>query len=74
MTQVTNASRQARGLRRITLWIPEEYLAKLDAICADSGYTRAEQVLGMIDADYDSMVEAKTAKPPRPKPRRSVKS
>lgn len=61
---VTNASRRARGLRRIEVWLPPEYVAKLDAICSDSGYSRTDLLLGMIDADYDSMLDAQTPKAP----------
>lgn len=50
-TSRTEAERRDAGLRRVTLRIPAEYLAKLDAICKESGLTRAEQVLGMIDGE-----------------------
>lgn len=57
-TQQSSADRRARGLRRLEAWLPAETIAKLDAICEHSGYSRAEQVRGMIDADYDSMLRA----------------
>lgn len=61
MTQVTNASRRHRGLKRLEVWLPAEVEAKLAALCADSGYSRSDMVLAMIDVDYDSMIVAKTA-------------
>jgi hypothetical protein len=36
---------------RVHLRLPLGYAAKLDAICADSGYSRAQQVAGMIDGE-----------------------
>lgn len=47
----TSAQRRARELHRLELWLPEEYVRKLDAICDDSGYGRGEQIMGMIDAE-----------------------
>lgn len=47
----TSAQRRARGLRRLEIWLPAEYVAKLDAICEDSGYSRVEVVEGLIDGE-----------------------
>ena len=52
MSTATHASRVARGLRLLHVYLPEETMRRLDAICEDSGYSRPDQVAGMIDAEY----------------------
>jgi hypothetical protein len=44
---------------RITIAIDADSLARLDALCAASGYSRSEQIEGMIDADYETLPKAK---------------
>jgi len=41
--------------KQITITLADETLTKLDAICASSGYSRSEQIEGMISADYETM-------------------
>lgn len=60
----SEAERRARGLRRVVVRLPAEYVARLDAICEDSGYTRAEQLMGMIDGDWESLQQSKAAPKP----------
>jgi len=48
----SNAARVAAGRRRLHVWISEQSMARLDEICADSGYNRGEQVEAMIDLDW----------------------
>lgn len=55
----TEAEYRAAGLRVLKIRIPAAYLAKLDAICDDSGLSRAEQVLGMIDAETAELARLK---------------
>jgi hypothetical protein len=50
-SRLTEADYRAAGLRVLKIRIPADYLAKLDAICDDSGLSRAEQVMGMIDGE-----------------------
>jgi len=45
--------------KTITVTLPVDTLTKLDALCAASGYSRSEQIEGMIDADYETLPEAK---------------
>lgn len=60
----SNASRRAAGRARLSIWLPMEYLAKLDALCVDSGYARSELLLCMIDDATDQMAETQTTKAP----------
>ncbi len=51
----SNAERKARGLVRWSGgWFDFATIKKLDEMCADSGYSRIEQVEAMIDAEYDN--------------------
>jgi hypothetical protein len=45
----SKAERRAAGRKRVELWLPEATVERLDEICAESGYTRGEQVESMID-------------------------
>jgi metal-responsive CopG/Arc/MetJ family transcriptional regulator len=49
----TEAEYRANGLRRLSVRIPAEALARLDDICEESGYSRGEQIQAMIDGDYE---------------------
>lgn len=53
----TEAEYRANGLRRLSVRIPAEALARLDEICEESGYSRGEQVQAMIDGDYEEWCE-----------------
>lgn len=49
----SDADRIAAGKRRVVLWLHVETVQRLDEICAESGYTRPEQVASMIDGEYE---------------------
>lgn len=49
--RVTEAQHRAAGLHALKVRLPAAYVAKLDALCEDSGYSRAEQIMGMIDGE-----------------------
>lgn len=70
MAQQSNAQRRARGLHRLVLWLPKDYITKLDALCEDSGYSRADIIEGMIDCETDEVADlragAERRKPPQP--------
>ena len=73
---ITADQRRAKGYRRVELLLHRDDVAKLDEICAESGYSRADIVETMIQTDYETLVEARrafadgaqTKKRPRPKP------
>lgn len=43
---------------KITCNLDETVVAKLDALCAKSGYCRSEQIEGLIDAEYGETMQA----------------
>lgn len=53
----TEASYRARGLVRPTLRMPPEYVDKLDELRRESGRSRAEQVMALIDAELEEYRE-----------------
>jgi metal-responsive CopG/Arc/MetJ family transcriptional regulator len=64
----TSAERRARGLRRLEVWLPADYVRKLDAISDASGYSRAEIIESMIDGEtqeWEQIRERQTKKKPR---------
>lgn len=58
----TEAEYRANGLRVLKVRIPAAYLAKLDAICEDSGFSRADQLMGMIDSETEEWRKIRTKK------------
>ncbi len=58
----TKSQRRAAGQRRVEVWLDAATAARLDELCEDSGYARTDMIAGMIDAEHDSMVEAKSSK------------
>lgn len=52
--QVTNASRRERGLRRLEVWLPDWVVERLDEICNECGWSRAEVVRDMITSESES--------------------
>jgi predicted DNA-binding protein len=65
---VTNASRRQRGLRLVQLWLPQETVTRLDAICCRSGHTRPEVIRGYIDSeteDWNALDKRKVSRRPR---------
>jgi hypothetical protein len=62
-SQVTNASRRERGLRRLEVWIPAAALQQLDAICEESGWSRAEIIQDMITGESEEASEMRPRAP-----------
>jgi hypothetical protein len=62
-TILSEERRRELGQERITVRFPEPgWPARLDALCELSGYTRAEQIMGMIqvaESDLDKSTEPK---------------
>lgn len=61
--QVSNKSRQARGLRRIAIWIDVDVLDQLDAICDETGWSRAEIIRDMITGESEAVGTGKRPPP-----------
>lgn len=56
----TEAARRAAGLHALKIRIPSSYVAKLDAICEESGYSRAETIMGMIDGEATELARLRS--------------
>ena len=48
----SNQDRAAKGLVRVSVWLPAEAVAHLDELSEDSGYSRTEKLKAMIESDY----------------------
>jgi hypothetical protein len=46
---LTAAERRARGEVNVNLWLPCDYVKRLDAMCADEGLDRVAMVQILID-------------------------
>jgi metal-responsive CopG/Arc/MetJ family transcriptional regulator len=55
--QVTNASRVARGLRRLTVWLPDWVLEQLDEQCDECGWSRAEVIRDLITRESEAAAQ-----------------
>lgn len=63
----TKAQRRAAGRARVEVWLPIEWLEKLDALCDESGFSRAEIIIGMIEAEEAESARVRWRKEnPRP--------
>jgi hypothetical protein len=60
-TTQTSAQRRARGLHRIEVWLPREYVRKLDALCEEDGYTRSEHIQSWIDGETEELRQLRTS-------------
>ena len=58
---IKDAQRRGNGLRRLTLWLRPEVVAKLDEICEESGYSRGEMIETMVEVDHESLVKNRRA-------------
>lgn len=50
---MTHAERRSKGWRRLEVMLDERTMGRLEEICEESGYSKAEQVRAMIDGDYE---------------------
>ena len=64
---LTEERRAELGQRRLQLRVGERALARLDALCAESGSSRSEQVEALIDAEVElgPQVSSRRAAKPR---------
>lgn len=65
--QVSDASRRARGLRKISIWLEVEVLDQLDAICDETGWSRAEILRDMITGESEEAAEMRPRQKYRPR-------
>lgn len=49
----SNQARAAKGLVRVSVWLPKTVVEHLDELSEDSGYSRTEMIEAMIEADYE---------------------
>lgn len=61
---LTDAQRRAKGLYRLVTWQEKSTVEKLDEICRESGYSRAEMIETMILVDYESLMANRKALKP----------
>lgn len=50
---MSHAARRMKGWRRLEVMLDERTMGRLEEICEESGYSKAEQVRAMIDGDYE---------------------
>lgn len=58
---LTDAQRRANGQSRLVVWLPAATVTKLDDICAESGYSRADMVETMIETDHETLLANRRA-------------